>query len=274
MLRLLFLCALLAAPATSPAAPLRSDEGLWEATTPFTIPSSADRCTAFASFQNGSEKLVLGLESRPTSDDYLILIAMSGDLKPTWETSKNYLGGRRLESDFVSVERSKQPGTEVYRIPIARGELVASGNKAELRLDSKLIKIKLLLADLGASLGKLDQCDSNLLSDWGYSADFQSNLASYPRPKMSIGSYASTDDYPASAVRDGAMGDVHALVAVSAKGRGTDCRIVRSVGRRDLDEMTCKILTDRVRFVPAKTKAGEPIDGPFYYAFRWELPKG
>ena len=246
----------------------------WEVSTSFTIPSSPDRCTAVANFRSGAKSLLLGLESRPTSDDYLLLLGVSGELKrPTWETSRNYLGGKRLGSDYIAVERSSQPGTMVYRVPAERQELVAAGTNPELQLKSKLLEMRLPLAGLDAALSKLDDCDTKLLASWGYPSDLQSQLASYPRPEKRIGSYASANDYPDGAARAGVMGDVHALVAVSAEGRATDCRIVRSIGRRDLDEMTCKILTARVRYVPAKTKAGEAVDAPFYYAFRWELPK-
>jgi TonB family protein len=274
MLRLFFFCAVLALSSPRVAAAGENNDGSWDASTSFTIPSSPDRCTAIASFRSGSQTLLLGLESRPTSDDYLLLIGVVGELKrPTWETSRNYLGGKRLESDFVAAERGSQPGTMFYRIPVERAELVAAGTNPELRLESKLLKLRLLLADLDASLSNLDDCDSKLLASWGYSPDFQSQLASYPRPEKPVRAYTSAYDYPGGAARAGVMGDVHALIAVSAKGRATDCRIVRSLGRRDLDQMTCKILKDRVPYVPAKTKAGEAIDAPSYYAFRWELPK-
>ena len=82
-------------------------------------------------------------------------------------------------------------------------------------------------------------------------------LASAPAldPPKPIFSY---QDYPAEALRNRWQGSVVADLTISAEGRPTACRIVKSSGHKVLDDVTCKLIMTRARFTPAKDQTGKP----------------
>lgn len=60
------------------------------------------------------------------------------------------------------------------------------------------------------------------------------------------------DDYPASAMRRDETGTVTAEWDVAADGSVEMCRVVASSGSRDLDETTCRLITLRMIYDPAR----------------------
>lgn len=86
-------------------------------------------------------------------------------------------------------------------------------------------------------------------------------------------SWATTNDYPARALREERAGTTRFRVTIGPDGRVTDCQITGSSGHADLDEATCKNITRRARFKPALDTAGNPISDTWSNAVRWEIPK-
>lgn len=54
-------------------------------------------------------------------------------------------------------------------------------------------------------------------------------------------------------------------LTISPEGRATACRIYRSSGLPDTDEVTCRLARERLRFRPATNAAGDPVTAPFYW---------
>lgn len=54
-------------------------------------------------------------------------------------------------------------------------------------------------------------------------------------------------------------------LTISPEGRATGCRIYKSSGLPDTDEVTCRLAKERLRFKPALNAAGEPVTGTFYW---------
>jgi TonB family protein len=156
---------------------------------------------------------------------------------------------------------------------LKRAELEAGGANAKIEIQAGPNSLELIAFGLAPAIEQLDGCSSQLLEKWGYSQAFQRGVAAYPRPEKELHTYASSDDYPASAVRRGAMGEAHALVSVTDKGRASDCRIIRSSGHADLDTASCNIIVKRVRFVTARATDGTPLAAPVYLTMKWELPR-
>jgi TonB family protein len=80
------------------------------------------------------------------------------------------------------------------------------------------------------------------------------------------------DDYPGAALRGNQQGDVTVRLTVSAKGRVSDCHIVRSSGAALLDQNTCWVLARRMRFVPARDAQGEATESAYDQAVSWRIP--
>ena len=54
-------------------------------------------------------------------------------------------------------------------------------------------------------------------------------------------------------------GAVSVRLNVSPSGRASSCQVARSSGNPSLDATTCRLLVDRLEFVPARNAAGNPI---------------
>ena len=97
--------------------------------------------------------------------------------------------------------------------------------------------------------------------------------ASGASPRGNPGSWATTNDYPARALREERAGTTRFRVTIGPDGRVTNCEITGSSGHADLDEATCKNVSRRARFKPALDSAGNPISDTYSNAVRWEIPK-
>jgi periplasmic protein TonB len=92
-------------------------------------------------------------------------------------------------------------------------------------------------------------------------------------PKGSPGSWATSEDYPARALREEREGTTRFRVTVGPDGRVTDCQVTGSSGSPDLDEAACKNITRRARFTPATDGEGNPTGGTYSNAIRWVIPR-
>ena len=92
-------------------------------------------------------------------------------------------------------------------------------------------------------------------------------------PKGNPGSWATTNDYPARALREEREGTTGFRVTVGPDGRVTDCQITSSSGSPDLDEAACSNIRRRARFTPATDGEGQPTTGSYANRVRWVIPK-
>jgi len=92
------------------------------------------------------------------------------------------------------------------------------------------------------------------------------------KPKGNPGSWATTNDYPARALREEREGTTGFRVSVGPDGRVTDCSITSSSGHPDLDQATCDNVRRRARFSPA-LEGGQPTTGTYANRVRWVIPK-
>jgi protein TonB len=93
-----------------------------------------------------------------------------------------------------------------------------------------------------------------------------------PRPTGNPGEWASDDDYPVAALRDSAQGVVGFALTVGKDGAPTQCAVRASSGNADLDRVTCELMLQRARFVPATNAAGAAVIGTYANTIRWQLP--
>lgn len=95
-----------------------------------------------------------------------------------------------------------------------------------------------------------------------------------PPGRNYIYTYFSMADYPADARRRHQQGIVRFAITIGLDGHVADCRILGSSGVPSLDEATCRIVRERVRYLPARDSQGRPVaseDGPF--SISWRLPE-
>ena len=93
------------------------------------------------------------------------------------------------------------------------------------------------------------------------------------KPRGNPASWASSDDYPASSLRSGDQGTTGFRIEIGTDGRVTSCSVTKSSGFPALDDTTCKMVTRRAKFTPAKDASGNPIADNYSSRVRWQIPK-
>ena len=83
----------------------------------------------------------------------------------------------------------------------------------------------------------------------------------------------SHDDYPLEALQNDEQGTVVFVASVGVDGGITGCAIESSSGSPTLDSTTCRLVTERARFTPARDAKGKPIPDTFRSRITWRLPK-
>lgn len=94
------------------------------------------------------------------------------------------------------------------------------------------------------------------------------------KPSGNPGGWATTNDYPPSALAGMREGTTGFRVTVSADGRVSKCEITSSSGVEELDEATCANVTRRARFMPALDNKGNPTTGTYRNRITWRVPTG
>ena len=92
------------------------------------------------------------------------------------------------------------------------------------------------------------------------------------RALANLASYISDDDYPVEALRNEEQGIVGFELHIGPDGRVSDCRIVASSGAASLDAATCRIMSARARFSPARDSNGNATADAMTARIRWVLP--
>jgi protein TonB len=78
-------------------------------------------------------------------------------------------------------------------------------------------------------------------------------------------------DYPRSAYEARAQGVTYVRFTVGRDGRIKDCTVTRSSGHRDLDDVTCRLILRRFRYVPARDAQGRPAEEEVRGQQDWDL---
>ena len=82
----------------------------------------------------------------------------------------------------------------------------------------------------------------------------------------------STDDYPASALRNEEQGTTGVRITVGTDGRVADCQVTSSSGSAALDTATCSIIRRRAKYTPARNDDGSMAMGSDAVRIKWVVP--
>ncbi len=91
-------------------------------------------------------------------------------------------------------------------------------------------------------------------------------------PKSDPGSWIGESDYRPRWIRENLSGVAGFTLEIDARGRVSDCTITRSTGHDVLDGATCRLLTRRARFNPAKSPQGDKVAGTYSSSVAWKIP--
>lgn len=91
-------------------------------------------------------------------------------------------------------------------------------------------------------------------------------------PLENPGTWLRSDDYPAPSLEGLEEGITGFGLTIDATGKVRECRILSSSGYPLLDETTCRVMTERGRFAPARDTRGMAVEGRYASRLRWVLP--
>ncbi|MCA1749233.1 MAG: energy transducer TonB [Sphingomonadales bacterium] len=133
-------------------------------------------------------------------------------------------------------------------------------------------EFRLRLDGFEQALRELDQCNDELLAGWGVDVAYLHTLSVWPQPRNDAVAWVTYNDYPREARRNHMVGTTYFSLAVDAEGNVEDCTIVVSSGSELLDGTTCRLLSERARFMPARDAEGNPVAAPWVSQVRYSIP--
>lgn len=92
-------------------------------------------------------------------------------------------------------------------------------------------------------------------------------------PAGNPGVWVTPEDYPATALRENAQGVTAFVLQINTVGRVAQCTVTQSSGSADLDETTCRVISERAVFVPARDNQGNPVEGRYASRVKWVVPR-
>ncbi len=79
-------------------------------------------------------------------------------------------------------------------------------------------------------------------------------------------------DYPTESLEAREEGELAVQFDVTEAGAVENCKVIRSSGYLRLDDATCPLVEERVRYRPALDAAGKPMRSGDVRVWRWVLP--
>jgi TonB family protein len=89
--------------------------------------------------------------------------------------------------------------------------------------------------------------------------------------RVGLNTLFSNDDYPAEALRADEQGTVQVRLHIGADGIVSGCDVIASSNSASLDSTTCRILSERARFSPARDSAGKAVPDTAVTSITWKI---
>ena len=132
--------------------------------------------------------------------------------------------------------------------------------------------VVLKLGAMDKPLAALSTCMDELLTHWGIDVEKHRNLSLPARPAGNAGRWVNANDYPLGMLSKGKQAIVHFRLSVDEQGNPTACHIQQSTRPKAFDDVVCKSMMRRAKFLPAVDKAGEPIASYYRNTARFMIP--
>jgi TonB family protein len=233
-----------------------------------------DQCLLSRAYSADEKKpLILTFEKIPMSTNVgLFLLKSTGQQYANSGKARiGYGGGSPKEARFSAYTAAH---TSIRKIAIQADEDVLNGaaKSGYLSVDVKgEAKDSFAVPNLQAAFHALDDCALDLGRLWGIPIAEQKRIKVPAKLAEPADRYFSSSDYPDRAVRNGESGMAKVRVSVDATGRPTNCVLSRTTGSTMLDQTTCRLFMQRVRFQPALDMNGQPMPSLYVNTIFWLL---
>ena len=93
------------------------------------------------------------------------------------------------------------------------------------------------------------------------------------QPRGDAANWVTRDDYRSSWIAREMVGTARFRLEIDSTGKVTHCQITRTSGHDALDEATCRLVSRRAKFTPARDASGARVTGTYSNAVTWQLPE-
>jgi TonB family protein len=258
--------AALSLPVASPAAPL-SPSGPW------IVESTASMCVVQRSFGSGEEAAQIEFRPGRFSQGMRLVLSRQGGEKANLRGSAELFldGGGSITIPFSQSRAAKGNG-RILVIDLDKSELGQVRLTSQLRIKAGTYDATLAPAEIDAAMKSLELCEKDHLVRDGMSPATIDAIETYAESDGDFLSLFGPDDYPIAAIRNFEQGSVGVRYRVTKEGKARDCKVLESSGSARLDARTCAIISRRGKFLPSRSKTGEPIESIMYSQVDWVLP--
>lgn len=244
------------------------------ATSGWQVDFGDQRCLAMRQYDVAGQVVMFAIDPDPNGLGARLTFRIDDSREKVglgWRKAQLTVGRCELD-DRVSVIPGLARGALIlggYRIK--HGEAQPLSGAQPLTLRSTALTANLPLGPIDRINALLAECNAGLLDSWGFSRAEQARIGTMPEGEVRPGT--GSWDYPPDAARDRLSGEVSVRYWVDAQGKASDCQLRRSSGVASLDRATCRFVNERVRFTPAKDKAGRPMAVIDTARVRWVAPE-
>jgi len=155
----------------------------------------------------------------------------------------------------------------------AHAERVAfAANIAALSISQSGARTMILeTGSLGKPLEMFDECERDLLRQWGVDPDQQDKIVKPVwAPNMAV--WFNSGDYPNEMIRDRAESDVTVRLAINAEGKVTKCVAVSAYDAPQFNKLVCNVYLTRAKFAPAEIADGTKVSSYLSERVRFRMP--
>lgn len=139
----------------------------------------------------------------------------------------------------------------------------------EVRFTTSTMRLTLKTGSMGAPLGAMRTCMTNLVKEWGLDPAQQEALSARAVATTKPGMWLKPEDYPSGPLFMGASAAIRFRMMVGADGVPTHCFIQQATNSPEFTKLTCDLLMKRVRFTPALDREGKPVASYYTNSVRW-----
>ena len=215
-------------------------------------------CIVSRTFGEGPSRTLFGLKPAPYGEAVALLIVQpSPKGRGVWGEADVRLSSGFVP-EFADYQSVTANGMRVTTIGLPRATFgpLANGDSIAIKA-GKWVNVVLKPTAFDKALKALEDCESDLLTTWGFDKAAQAAVAT--RPKGELRGIVQPDDYPHRPLEAGIGGSVGFQLRIEADGKISECFIVESSANADLDKQTCAVVKKRARFAPAIAKDGKSM---------------
>ena len=217
-------------------------------TTAWTVGDNQGDCALFRTFGSGSGPVDLGLKPDVSGRGGEVTLAIGGAREERGRSGVGRIVVEPSGAAFATTWASffvPDRALRGVRIAVGDGFWAALDQGPTLAIDiGARGPVRLPVGAMAGARAALDACRTGKLKEWG--AD-PAAMAPSPSPAQ-VAAWFPASAYPKRAWKNGIAGRTVMLLELDGGGVPVACRTVRSAGDRGLDDATCALARERVRF--------------------------